>query len=382
MRLVDQFTVDAARVTPDAVAYQISAVREFLRDLRPPDPETTSLREIVQVAEAAHVSGDRRMLISPLLAFAFWLEEALRLDEALDVLDTTLELCAGTEADELVAIHLQRGRVLRLHGQFGEATESYAAAASLATDLGDAHSVFLARIGRGIVLQKLGNLPAAERLLREVAADAQLVGDRDAEARAIHDLAGTLYLTGRIKDAIPLAFRAFELYDRPLHRCRALSDVGTLLKELGHYAAAEKAFAAVLSHKLSAEVRARSVLEMLELSAILGDRVAFQRWRRDLQQSIDQLPLDDQLDYEMKVGAGLAQFGHNAQGEAHLLRAIELAEQHRLGERLFEAEGLLSEIRKRHTEQLVGAAPTQESFENEPQLRSTLESLLALETSS
>jgi hypothetical protein len=170
LRLVDQFAADALGGDPEAIAYQITATREFLHDIYPITPEVTNLREIVRVAEAAQQLLDQRMLFAPLLAFAFMLEEELRLEEALDVLETAGRLSDGRDGEEELATGLQLARVLRLSGQFGEARDAYAAAGRIAVRMADTHSALLSRIGRGIVLQKLGNLPESERTLREVVA--------------------------------------------------------------------------------------------------------------------------------------------------------------------------------------------------------------------
>ena len=111
------------------------------------------------------------------------------------------------------------------------------------------------------------------------------------------------------------------------------------------YQAAKHAFSVVMSGQLSREVRLRTIAELVELGAMTGDRVTFERWRRELSGSYDDLPPEDQVDYELKVGTGLASFGHNGPAERHLQRAIDLAEQHRLGERLFTAEAVLKELR-------------------------------------
>ena len=382
MRLIDQFSVEAASQTADAaVSYQISATLEFLRDLQPPDSEVTSLKEIVRVAQVAHETGNRRILFAPLLAFAFWLEEELRLEEALDVLDTAARLSDGRDDDDEVRLLLQRARVLRLIGKFESARDDYAEAGRAAIKLTDSHSVLLSRIGSGVVSWKLGNLPKAERTLRDVVDDARHVSDKDAEARALHDLAGVLYASGRTKEAIPPAFRAYQLYGRPLHRARALSDTGLLLKELGLYSAATRAFSIVLTGDLSREVRMRNLIQLLDLSALVADRLSFERWRREIADHCGSLPAEDQVDYEMKLGAGLFRFGHRAQGERRIQKAIALAERHRLGQRLFKAEELLSDIREHCAEEPATAVQHQDSFEEEPQLRNTLDSLFAIETS-
>ena len=147
--------------------------------------------------------------------------------------------------------------------------------------------------------------------------------------------------------------------------------------------AAKQALTAVLSYEPPKEVRARTVLELLEVSAAQEDRVSFERWRRELSDIYGALPLDERIDYEMKVGAGFVQFGQYARGEQHLQRAVSLAEHNRLGERLFRAEALLTAIRERRTEALAfSAAPTQNRTGIDPQLQDTLDRLSALEVPS
>jgi tetratricopeptide (TPR) repeat protein len=378
MRLVDQFAADREDVSREAVRYQIAATRKFLEDLYPRNPEVTSLREIVRVAGAAIDVRDRRLLFSPLMAFAFWLEQELRLEEALDVLDSALNLSDGRSAEEEVAGLLQKARVLRLSGKFDDARAAYQKGGKIAANVGDKHSVLLSQIGRGVVLQKLGNLPESERILCDVISAAQRVEDRDAEGRACQDLAATLYFAGRMAQAANYAFRAYELLEQPLQRLRALSDTGVFLKELGHYSEASKAFAVVLGSNPPLDVRARTVAEMIDLSAVTADRIGFERWRRDLAEQYDRLPPDDKVDLDIKVGSGLLEFGMRGQAEKHVRRALSVAEECKMGERIFKLEELLQNM-------LEPSVPASEKADShtvqrnvEPQLQSTLESLNAL----
>lgn len=382
MRLVDQFAADREDVSREAVRYQIAATRKFLEDLYPRNPEVTSLREIVRVAGAAIDVRDRRLLFSPLMAFAFWLEQELRLEEALDVLDSALNLSDGRSAEEEVAGFLQKARVLRLSGKFDDARATYQKGGKIAANVGDKHSVLLSQIGRGVVMQKLGNLPESERVLCEVIAAAKRVGDREAEGKACQDLGGTLYFGGRIAQAAHYAFRAYELLEQPLQRLRALSDTGVCLKELGHYSEAGKAFAIVLGNEPPLDIRATTVTEMVDLSVLIGDRIGFERWRRDLAEQYDRLPPDDKVDLDIKVGSGLMEFGMRGQAEKHIRRALSVAEDCKMGERIFKLEELLRTV-------LEPSVPASEKADShtvqrnvEPQLQSTLESLNALATPS
>jgi tetratricopeptide (TPR) repeat protein len=375
MRLVDQLG-QSPHPGPSAFLYQFRATSNFLDELHPPTVDVNHLRQVVQVAKTAHGCGDSTILWPSLLAYAYWLEQQLFLAEALDVLDTTLQLRAG---EELVAAHLQRARVLRLAGRHDEARAAYELAGELAVARGDTHSLLLSRIGGAIVLQKVGNLPESERVLRGVLAEAERVGDRDVEGRACHDLAAALHLAGRTARAVPLAFRAYRLYDLPVQRARALSDTGVLLKALGVYAAARQAFSVVLQGKPPPEIRLRAVVELLEVDALAGDRVSFERWRRELTDRYDDLPPDERVNFEIHVGIGLALFGSYDQAERHVQRAIDVAERHAFGERIFHAEAVLRHVREHRVPPEVNAVPPVADIGAvERDVQNTIECLAAL----
>ncbi len=378
LRLVDQFAAPHENFSREATAYQIKATAEYLQDLHPQTSEVKSLREIVRLADGALKEDNPRLLFSPLLAFAYLLEDDLRLDEALDVLDTTLHLSDGKDGEEEVATLLQKGRVLRLSGRNEMATEAYSLGGQMAERRGDSHSEILSRIGRAVVMQKTGNLAESERALREVVADALREGDVVAEAHSCQDLGVALHLMKRTQEAIPLIFRAFQLYEAPMSRARALSDTGVLLKELGYHAAAERAFTLVLASDPPLQIRVRTALEMIELSSVIVDRISFERWRNEVGNHLDSLPPDDQVDFEFKVGTGLSQFGTHAKAEQHLIRGIELAERYGLGERLFRIEDALACVRERRACVVASAEPPASEIAL-PELHTTIQELHALE---
>jgi len=200
------------------------------------------LMEVVRLADAVQQGGARSMLEPPLLAYAFWLEEDLKLAEALDVVETALGLNDGTATTEEIAALLQRARVLRLLGQFDDARAAYQTAKSRAISVRDTHSTLLARIGDAIVMRQLGNLPGSEEALRDILPEAEALGDRDVQARTHHDLGVVVMHMERTSRAISHFYRAFELYQRPAHKFRALFDLGEALRREARYGAARDAF--------------------------------------------------------------------------------------------------------------------------------------------
>ncbi len=380
MRLVDQFRVDATGPGIDAIGYQCFSTRSYIADIRPQTETSNMLYEVTRVAQVALESDERRLLFPPLLALAFCLEEEFRLFEALDVLQTTLCLSDGRDAEEELGVFLHRGRLLRNTSAFDEARTSYERAGGIALRLGDKHSELLSRIGRGIVARQVGNLPDSEHILRGVIAESQTSGDSDAEARASQDLAGTLYFSGRIPDATPFAFKAYELYDSLQNKARALSDTGAMLKALGHYNAARNAYSLVLSYDLRSDIRARTEVECLEVSALTRDRVSFERWRQSIAAKKSSLPHDALLDFELQTGIGLSMFDEYDRAEDHILRAIALAEEMGMGERVFYAERRLAEVREQRRQALEHTPYVAEEGECTSPVRDTIERLEDLVT--
>src|SRR5262245_16353877 len=83
--LIDRVATEPGALKSEAMAYQLRACASYLDEQHPDSEEITHLREIVRVARTASESGNKRLLWAPMLAFAYWLEQELRLEESLDV---------------------------------------------------------------------------------------------------------------------------------------------------------------------------------------------------------------------------------------------------------------------------------------------------------
>jgi tetratricopeptide (TPR) repeat protein len=348
LRVIDQFGLE--QVDGDALTQQLRATLNFLSNVYPPSIEIGHLEQIARAAETAHITGSCHLIWSPLSTFAAWLERQLRLTESLDVLDTSLRAGRRHSDDAAIkAIQLHRGRVLRTLGRHHDATAAYAAAGELGVATGDHQTELLSRIGRGIVLRQLGNLPAAGALFKEVHKDAVAVGDRDAQARALHDLAANYLYQNKPEEAVRCAYQAYGLYEESENKQRALSDLGTALEQMGHYVAAKDAFELVLTRPVPTGMRIRILLELMGLASTVGDRVSFELRRREIDATDAELPPSTQVDYDLKMGVGMAAFGLTGKAGEYLERAVALAEEHSLNEYLFRAEALLEELRSEPT---------------------------------
>lgn len=358
----------------EALAYQARATRDFLDDL-PPSPEVAHLIEITKVARAVARGSSNHLLCAPLLAFAYWLEQELRLEEALDVVNSVQRI-GGLTPSEVVAATLQRARILRLLGQFDEARQAYAAAGVNAKAAGDSHSVLLSRIGDAIVSRQVGNLPASEKALRDVLKDAEALDDQDAQARAHHDLGVALDHRERPVEALTHFFAAFNLYQPETYRLRALSDVARAMKALGYQAAATRAFTLVVKSTTSLQVRTYAMLELLELAGMSRNRISFQRWHRELNALPDALPPETTVDFEIKLGLGYRAFGNVRLAKRHLQSAARLAEECQLSEYAFGAESALRELAAGEEQEAVPPVPAR--GHDAPEVSAIAEKVLSL----
>src|SRR4029077_4448847 len=234
LRLVDLLASDRAPASADAFHYQWVATDRFCRELRAAATEGAHVHGIASSAADAHRLGEIQLIAPALFAYAHFLEDELRLEEAIDVL-TTLLVVVGSRLSpaDVVAAQLRFARVHRKLNRFDDAEAAYAEAGDLATAAGDRYSALLSRIGRANTVLGRGTLADAERRVQGVLADARAAGEQDAEARAEHGIAVAHYHMGQAADGIPHAWRAFELYEDDDSRMRALNDLGIMLLCLG-----------------------------------------------------------------------------------------------------------------------------------------------------
>lgn len=357
LRLADRFRPDEEPSHPLALAYQVRATRDYLLDLHPHNAEVKYLLEVVRLADAVQKGGGRSLLWPPLLGYAHWLEQELQLDEALDVVETSLGLGDGCAPGEEIAALLQRGRILRQLGRLEEARASYDDGRARAVVAGDTHSALLGRIGDAIVMRQLGNLPGSERALRQIIGDAERLGDVDALARAHHDL-GAVYNNRREGHrAIPHLYQAFELYEDAANRLRALSDVGEALKAQGHYGAAEDAFLIALNTGGTKQTRAVTMIALLELSALMDQRLSFARWKKEIEPLAEELPAERLADFYFQLGLGQAFFGQAKQAVRSLTKALAVSERHHLNDYAFRIRGELETVKKTAARHGAGQGP-------------------------
>jgi len=379
LRLVDLLASDRAPASADAFHYQWVATDRFCRELRAAATEGAHVHGIASSAADAHRLGEIQLIAPALFAYAHFLEDELRLEEAIDVL-TTLLVVVGSRLSpaDVVAAQLRFARVHRKLNRFDDAEAAYAEAGDLATAAGDRYSALLSRIGRANTVLGRGNLADAERRLQGVLADARAAGEQDAEARAEHGIAVAHYHMGQAADGIPHAWRAFELYEDDDSRMRALNDLGIMLLCLGDATGAERALAEVVRRGGTRESTSNALVELMYCASFKRDHVGFARWRERCEERVADMPPNILADFYLKQGIGQARFGRFRRAEALMKQALEIASAAGLHEFEFRIERIMAGLGDCEAalaaEGLAGSEPILQTAE----LREVSESLAQL----
>jgi tetratricopeptide (TPR) repeat protein len=285
-------------------------------------------------------------VLPALFAYAHYLEDEMRLEEALDVLDTLLQVGgAKLPPADGVGAQLRRARVYRKLNEFDAAEQSYAEGGALAAAIGDTHSELLSRIGRVQAVRGRGNLAEAENSLRGTLDDAEAFKDREAQARAHQEMAVILSSGGRPAEAIPHEWHAFELYEDGLSRMRVLGDLGIMLLFVGDAAAAERALTEVVRNGATEDVLDNAMVELMHCASFRRDRVGFERWREQCDARRGNMPPNILVDYMLKAGIGRARFGQLDRAERLLASALKVADEAGLHEFTFRIERIKAGLR-------------------------------------
>ncbi len=379
LRLVDLLT-EPQPVHPDALRYQRAATERFLRGLPPASAETAHLVGLAQSAADACPERDVRLVVPALLAYAHYLEDELRLDEAVDVLETTLRVGGDRLGSaDTIAVRLRMARALRKLNEFDAADRFYADAGALAAIAGDRHSELVSRLGGAYTLIGRGNLAGAERRLREVLPDAERWEDRRAQALAHQGLGVVLSTGGRPAEAIPHTWRAFELYDDELSRTGVLADLGVMLLTVGDAEGAERALTEVVRRGGTRDAVQNALVELMHCASYRRDRVGFERWRERCEAVMEEMPPNILADFHLKMGIGRARFGQFDRADVLFSTALRLAEAAGLHELVFRIERTKNGLRDCERELCAAPEAAAEPVSQSDAVREVSASLAQLE---
>jgi tetratricopeptide (TPR) repeat protein len=203
----------------------------------------------------------------------------------------------------------------------------------------------LSRIGQALTVVGRGNLAQAEHALRDALTSAEAFADREAQARAHHEIGVLLSIRGQAAEAIPHVWRAFELYDEEIARLRTLNDLGMMLLVLGDADGAERALSEVVRRAPTPEIADNAIIELMYCASYRRDRVGFERWREQCDARRDSMPPSVLADYMLKAGIGRARFGQLDRAERLMASALRIADDAGLHELTFRIERIKGGLR-------------------------------------
>ncbi len=379
LRLVDLLGPGRQPVHPDALRYQHVATGRYCEELPADCAETAHLQGLVAAAADAVRTRDARLVIPALLAYAQHLEDGLKLGEAFDVLETLVRVGRdriGTA--DAITTRLRMARVLRKLNEFDTADDLYAEAGALASRASDGHAELLSRIGRAYTVFGRGNLREAEARLREILADAEIVGDRVVRAQAEQGIGVAMSTGGQPSEAIGHMWRAFELYEDDVSRTRALADLGMMLLTVGDADGAERALTEVVRRGGTGDAVHNALIELMHCASYRRDRVGFERWRVRCESAREEMPPNILADFYLKSAIGRARFGQFEQAETLLDTALEIAEDAGLNEFVFRIERIKNGLRDCQRELEIGSEAAAEPVLQSETVREVSASLTQL----
>jgi len=357
LRLVDLLLPSQSGSAPDVFLYQASATERYTRELDVESVEKAHLLALIKGARDAFATQKVAMAVPSLFAYGHFLEEVSQYPEALDVLDTLLIVGGeGLSPADAIATTLRIARVNRKLSNFDEAYRWYERASSAALLAGDAHAEMASRLGRVNIVWARGNLAEAEAGYRALIADARAAHQVGHEASATQGLAVTISQRGRPAEAIPYAWRAYELFDDVANKVRTLIGLGIMLRDVGDLAAAEQALRASLAAANGTEHSENAVLELMECASQRGDRFGYARWREEARRRESRYLPSMRVDFFLKQGVAERRFGNVARSDALLETALELAQKHKLHEYVFRIERMKDDLRESNRLHPVEAA--------------------------
>jgi tetratricopeptide (TPR) repeat protein len=319
-------------------------------DLPADAPETAHLAGVVAAIPSDGPAGPS--LWKGLAAYAYFLENDGRLEEALEILALAARAHGPeTTLPDFVQYGLAAGRLNRQLARWDVAMACYDASEQAALQVGDLIAACRGRLGRGAVHRGQGNFPLARAAAEDVVRRAGELQLPDAQAMGYADLGVICSLQGQKMEALEAHYQAFRLSTDPLQQMRTLSDLAMGLTEIGAYEAARLAFQIVIDSQSKLLVRVNAILELMDLESAAGNRVAFERCRAKAEEYRSRMSPSMTVDYHYKLGSGFARFAQASRARASLTEALALAERHRLNAWYFKVEQTLASLAAHKDEQ-------------------------------
>ena len=339
LRLIDHWILAGPQIVqPESVS--VRSVRNAIMAMPQHEPLREVLLGIVNTMQTLR-EVDMQPVLPRVAAYASLLERRSEYKLAADVYETVIRL--GEEefdGDVVVDAYLRLGFCHRTLSSFDESERAFIEGGRIAKRRKEKARELRSQIGLANVTSFRGNLPRAEQLFVEIAAECERTHHQTELASALHGRAFVAMRRGAVRGATCLAYEALQITESPTDRERILSDISAMLILEKRFDAAYDALLIIDATAISESIRIGAKINMTALAARKGDRKLFEASRAQVP-TRDLLP-ELEVNFLIESARGLRTFGEIEESDAHLIKARELALAHGLNRSLFEAEQMMA----------------------------------------
>jgi tetratricopeptide (TPR) repeat protein len=335
-RVVRAILDDDLATDRGALDHQIECVRRELGRQFVEDPERPLWEAVLDAAD----TDDRVAFAKSVLALGSHVEELNHLSGARELYRSAYEaaMAVGAEEEALEAARFA-GRAWRRGSEWDRAVGWYQVARALAVAVGDVAREALVLDGAAKVYKERGNLPRARQLLDEALKLALESGSPYAIGATYHDLGAVAAMARCFEEAIRMTWLAVRHYETDQDRLSALALLANILTEAGELDAAESAYAVVARRVKSSVYRLYALSGYAKVAGLRGQRVEFERRIAVLEGAgFHDGPAAFKAGAWIDRGEVYGKFRNTSQARRCFEYAVELAEAHRLGQFLIQAE--------------------------------------------
>ncbi len=325
----------------DGFRWQVRSTRHFVRELPENHAERAHLVALIDTMDD-ELPLDLAGVRMSLMAYAYFLNQESRLENALDVLELAGRSHRdGLPVEEFASFAMFVGRVLRRLASFPPAEVAYQEAVNAARSAGDEHTELFSKLGLANLYRSTGNLRRSQELVEEVLGRTERAALTDVRAAAYSDLSAVYDGQGRRIEAVAMEYQAFLASIDDAARWRTLANLGASLAALGEYDAARCALEVVAARSEVFGSRTNAIIELLGVASAVQDELGFRRYLHEAASRLDAMPPSMAVDYHYQAGVGMARFGSISRSREYLTKGLALAEEHRLNTWYFKIERVL-----------------------------------------
>jgi tetratricopeptide (TPR) repeat protein len=341
-RVVRAILDDDLSTDREALDHQIDCVRKELGRQFAGDPERTHWEAVL---DAAH-EDNRTAFARAVLDLGAYVEELGQLAGAREFYRSAYEasMAVGADQEALDAARFA-GRAWRKSSEWERALGWYGVARALAAAVGDVGREALVLDGAAKVHKERGNLPRARQVLDEALKLALDSGDSYAIGATYHDLGAVAGMAGCYEESIRMTWLAVRHYEAEQDQLNALTLLAGVLVEAGELSTAESAYAVIARRVTSTVYRLYALSGYAKIAGLRRDRREYERRLAVLDGAgFIEGPAPFRAGDWIDRGEVYRSLGEYEEARRCYMNALELAEAHKLGQFLIQAEEALRSL--------------------------------------